>query len=368
MQMTDDRGQNTMNQRQFVRERQEAWRRFEHLVNRLQRRSFRKLPAGEIREFSRLFREVSGDLAVLRSREWDRRLVEYLNGLVARGHNVFYRAPPGNMAACVRFLTAGFPRLLRANCGYFLVAAVLFFLPGGISWGIIQNDPSLASRVIPDRYLEQFDAMYSDGGAPSAENDASGNDESGDEEEPVWNGGFGEERAFMAGFYVRNNVGIALACFARGILLGVGTVYTLLFNSIFIGSIGGYVVSQGGAERFLSFVISHGAFELTAIAVAGGAGLMLGDAILHPGQRTRKEALLVRGVEAVKIATGAAVMLLIAALIEAFWSPSGVPVTFKYVVGTALWVLVFLYLALAGRGEGTGVRGQESGVGFSRQQ
>ena len=96
-------------------------------------------------------------------------------------------------------------------------------------------------------------------------------------------------------------------------------------------------------------MISHGSFELTAIAVAGGAGLMLGNALIHPGQRTRMESLKVRGLEAVQIAAGAAVMLLIAAFIEAFWSPLAVPAMLKYVVGSSLWLLVFCYLAFAGR-------------------
>ncbi|MCH7687418.1 MAG: stage II sporulation protein M [Planctomycetes bacterium] len=274
--------------------------------------------------------------------------------LVARGHNAFYTAPPGNLQSFLHYLSVGFPRLFRANIAYFLTASILFFVPGAISWAVIQSNPSLATRVIPSQYLEQFDSMYGDrdksmeddedaqsGAEPSGESDA----------EPALDTGFGEERALMAGFYVKNNVGIALVCFVRGILLGIGTVYTLLYNGIFIGAIGGYIVSQGHSERFLSFVVSHGSFELTAIAISGGAGLMLGNSLLHPGQRTRLESLRVRGLEAVQIAAGAAVMLMIAAVIEAFWSPSGVPSIWKYLVGTGLWLLVILYLALAGRGQ-----------------
>ena len=78
---------------------------------------------------------------------------------------------------------------------------------------------------------------------------------------------------------------------------------------------------------------------------------MLGNAIVHPGQRTRKEALRVQGLDAVKIAFGAAVMLFIAAGIEAFWSPAPIPAIFKYIVGATLWVVVYLYLFVAGRGE-----------------
>ena len=156
----------------------------------------------------------------------------------------------------------------------------------------------------------------------------------------------------MAGFYVNHNAGIALDCFGRGILFGLGTVYTLIENGIALGAISGYLISAGHSERFLSFVISHGSFELVAIAVAGGAGLMLGNALIHPGQRTRLESLRVRGLEAIQIACGAAAMLMVAALIEAFWSPSpAIPNFVKYAGGALLWVVVFVYLSTAGRWE-----------------
>ncbi len=328
-----------MNKRQFLRQRRSAWRQFESLLNSISGLSLRKLKAKEISVFSRLFRELSGDLATIRSRDWGQGLVDYLNALVARGHSAFYAAPPLNTAPIVRFLTTDFPQLFRRRIGYFLVAAALFFVPGGLSWAVIQTNPSLATRLIDAQQLEQFDEMYS----------AKEDDEQDQESSPAWFR-FSEDRAAMAGFYVQHNVGIALQCFARGILFGVGTIYTLLYNGIAIGGVGGYIVAKGHGDRFLSFIISHGSFELTAIAIAGGAGLMLGDALVHPGNRTRLEALRVQGLEAVQIAGGAAVMLVIAALIEGFWSPAPIPSIVKYAVGASLWLIVMLYLTLAGRG------------------
>jgi uncharacterized membrane protein SpoIIM required for sporulation len=329
-----------MNRRQYLKQRRAAWKQFESQLRSRSGISWKQQSAKEVSVFSRLLRELSNDLATIRSRDWGQSLVDYLNGLVARGHSRFYAAPPTNLAPIVRFLSAGFPQLFRRRIGYFLVAAALFFVPGGLAWGVIQLHPELAPRLIPPEQLEMFDAMYSSRESTEKE----------DEDSPAWFE-FGEERAAMAGFYVQHNVGIALQCFARGILFGVGTIYTLLFNGIFIGAVGGYVVSQGHGDRFLSFVISHGSFELTAIAVAGGAGLMLGNALVHPGNRTRLEALRVQGLEAVQIAGGAAVMLVIAALIEGFWSPAPIPAMLKYSVGFVLWIIVFLYLGFAGRGK-----------------
>ena len=328
-----------MNKQRFIGRRRQDWKRFERL---LQQPRARWKPA-QVAECSRLLRETSNDLATIRSRDWGQGLTEYLNNLVSRGHNAFYRAAPTNWSLALDYITTGFPRLFRQNLGYFLVAAALFFLPLAATWTAVQLEPTIALRILPAEQLEQYDQMYGPQGA-DAEDDVES--ESEDDSESM--GGFGEERAAMAGFYVQHNVGIALQCFARGVLLGIGTMSTLLFNGIVIGAVAGYVLSAGHAEKFLSFVVSHGSFELTAIAIAGGAGLMLGDACLHPGQRTRLEAMRARSLDAVQIAGGAAVMLVVAALIEAFWSPSPLPAQVKYIVGGLLWLLVALYLSFSG--------------------
>lgn len=330
-----------MNKRQFVRQRRGAWTQFERLAHRFDTTRPRQLTTSEIQEYSQLFRQLAHDLAVVRSRQFGQELEQYLNHLVARGHNTFYRAPRGGPGAVAHFLAVGFPRLFRANLWYFVTAAALFFVPLAVTWCVVQLHPELGARVAEIEQLKEAANMYDYD--PDARGEGSGPHD--------WQ--FDEERAAMGGFYVRHNVGIALRCFAGGLLLGTVTVYVLLSNGISIGAIAGYIMAQGHGRAFTSFVISHGAFELTAIAIAGGAGLMLGTALLHPGQRTRREALIVRGREAVQIAVGAAVMLMIAALLEAFWSPSGVPSLVKYIVGTGLWGLVCLYLAFAGRrGEG----------------
>jgi len=332
-----------MNKRRFVAQREVAWRRFEQLLDRLDTISLRRFSPTETAEFSRLFRELCYDLSLIRSRDWGQGLVSYLNDLVSRGHNAFYSSPPGNLGHLVRFLASGFPRLFRKNIGYFLTAAAIFFGTFCATWAIVQHNPTLARRIVPAEQLTMMEKMYSEDG-PLAKG------KKGESDDAEGSSDFGQERAFMAGFYVNHNAGIALDCFGRGILFGLGTVYTLIENGIGIGAVFGFLLAAGHASRFLSFVIWHGSFELVAIAVAGGAGLMLGNALIHPGQRTRLESLRVRGFEAIQIACGAAVMLMVAALIEAFWSPSPfIPNSVKYTGGALLWVVVIVYLSTAGR-------------------
>lgn len=337
-----------MNKREFAARRRPAWKRFETLLAGLDEARKSKLKPAETTEFSRLFREVCFDLSLVRSRDWGVVLASYLNDLVSRGHNAFYSAPPGRLSRILRFLAFEFPRTFRRNAGYFYVASALFFVPLVIAWAVVQADPSAARRVVAAEQLEQMNEMYSEETWKKVEH--AGGTKGADEEREA-RGQFGEQRSAMFGFYVWNNVSIAFRAFAQGILFGVGTVYTLLANGIGIGTIFGWVVSQGNGSRLLSFAVSHGSFELTAIAVAGGGGLMLGDAMIHPGRRTRLESLRHRGLEAIQIACGAGAMLVMAAIIEAFWSPASIPQGVKYAGGGVLWVLVALYLTTAGRWE-----------------
>src|SRR5690606_2187301 len=111
-----------------------------------------------------------------------------------------------------------------------------------------------------------------------------------------------------------------------------------------------YLTELGHVETFWPFVIGHGAFELTAIAIAGGAGLKLGYGLLAPGRLTRKQSLIQSARAAMPLVYGIFFFLIIAAFIEAFWSSSSVlPISVKLTVGGVFWLLVIVYLSLGWR-------------------
>jgi uncharacterized membrane protein SpoIIM required for sporulation len=315
-----------MNKASFLKAREPSWKRFEALLERAEQPGRSRLAPEEVTAFSELFRALCYDLAQVRSRDWGSSLESYLNDLVVRGHGAFYGGRPGARGQILRFLSTTFPRRLRENAAFFWASLALFALPLVVAWLVVYHDPSLANRVLPGTDLYTMEQMYS-----------------ADMEEVE------RQDAAMAGFYVRHNTSIAFQCFALGAFLGLGTVYVLLSNGIQLGTVAGYVIAKGHGERFLSFVVSHSSFELTAIVVAGAAGLVLGHAILAPGSASRARALKERGRAAVEIALGAAAMLFVAAMIEGFWSAQPLPPVVKYVVAAALWLVVAGYLVLAGR-------------------
>lgn len=321
-----------MNRERFIKQRRGDWQQFETLLEKMKGNRMSKWTGREITQLSSLYRSLCYDLSLVQSREWGARLEQYLNDLVAQGHNCLYRSPPRSLDSALSFLTDGFPALLRKRKHFFYVSLALFAIPFVIAMLVAMVNPVLAERIVDKAQMEGAGESYSE----SLYDDI-------DQE-------YAEERSFMAGFYVWNNVGIAFQCFGRGALFGVGTVVTLLFNGMVLGAISGYLVNRGFGDNFFSFAISHGSFELTAIVVAGAAGLLIGWGLIHPGQHSRIQSLRIHGLDAVKLGTGAGFMLAIAALIEAYFSPLPIPHVFKYVVGTMLWVLVFCYLMFGGRG------------------
>lgn len=317
-----------MNKATFLRERRSDWERFEELLRRAESVGRPRLETREVTELSELYRALCYDLTQVRSRDWGSSLELYLNDLVVRGHGAFYSGRPRAKGQALGFLAAGFPRLLRENQAFFWTAFALFAIPMVVAWIAVAAEPSRAQRVLPGTALHMMEQMYSEDIEPEDRQDAA-----------------------MAGFYVNHNTSIAFQCFALGFFLGIGTIYVLLSNGIQLGTVAGYVIAQGHGERFLSFVVSHSSFELTAIVVSGTAGLILGHSIVAPGALSRGEALRTRGRVAVQIALGAAAMLFVAALIEGFWSAQPLPPMVKYVAATLLWIVVAGYLAFAGRAE-----------------
>jgi uncharacterized membrane protein SpoIIM required for sporulation len=322
-----------MTKRDFLEERVARWRRLEGTLNRLESAGAKRLQQHELEEFVHLYRMTCSDLARARSEELGDDVEGYLNAIVARGHKQFRPRTAPSVRRFADFFARGFPRAVRAHRWYVLAAALAFAVPTALAAWAVVRDPDVAYSLTNPAELEMLTEAYAEG----------------------HQGGRSEgEDSMMTGFYVNNNVGIAFRCFATGVFFGLGSIFFLILNGVMGGAVGAYICTAGYAESFLSFVVGHGAFELTAIVLAGATGLRLGVLLVNPGPWTRLDALKVRGPEMVAVVIGAAAMLLVAALIEGFWSPSGAPADVKLAVGGLLWLLVFAYLALAGRGGADG--------------
>jgi uncharacterized membrane protein SpoIIM required for sporulation len=328
---------------QFDARYQEGWRELEAALDGLEgRRKATKAIDGA--RLAWLYRGACEQLALARARAYPVDLVERLEGLTQRAHQAIYQQPRTGAARLLRLFLVDVPRAVRAHARYVLVATLAFMLPLAATAIATARDPGFALTVQSAESLRQYERMYGD--------DAQA---------------FGRERKAdsdvqMFGYYVMNNIGIAFRSFASGIFFGLGSLLVLVFNGVFAGTIAGYLTARGMGPNFYSFVVTHGAFELTAIVLAGAAGLALGHALLAPGRRTRLAALREAAHGTVPILYGLFAMLMVAAFVEAFWSSARwVPHEIKYGVGATCWILVLGWLSRMGRSRDLPKGGRDAG-------
>lgn len=310
----------------FVARRSPDWHELAELLSRDV--PFAALPPARISRGAALYRAVCADLMRARQAGSAADVVAYLDALTARAHNALYGSRSYALRDAWVALRFAFPRAFRRNWPFMLAAALMFLVPLVIGWQGALNSPAFASSVLPLKSLEELTQAYSEG----------------------FSGGrAGQTDAAMTGFYVNNNVGIAFRCFATGILFGLGSAFFTLYNGLTIGTVFGYVQRAGHGRNLLTFVCGHSAFELTALVIASGAGLCMGSALINTRGRTRLGSLRQHASELSQLVSGAAAMLCIAALIEAFWSPSSLPDGVKYAFAAVAWTCVFAFLGFAGR-------------------
>jgi uncharacterized membrane protein SpoIIM required for sporulation len=150
----------------------------------------------------------------------------------------------------------------------------------------------------------------------------------------------------MASQIIANNVQVTFGVFALGITAGIGSMLLLVLNGVSFGGVLGLYQSKGILPLIVAFVAPHGVLELSAVCIAGGAGFLLAAALLIPGRRTRKRALIENGRRAIRLIAAATVLLLVAGSLEGFVSPiPWWPLRAKLAVAAATAVLLILYLS-----------------------
>jgi len=326
-----------VNAERLVALRRERWARFAVLVDRVQRGGMERLAAGEVREFVRLYRESAADLARLRTAGADPEVEQYVERIVAAGHNALYRAGGDARAGggVGRFLLHGFPSLVRRSAPAIAGAASVWLLGALLAYAISMLRPDLARDLCPQHYLDRVEAVA----AARARGGQASYVAMDSTFAPLWSSQL-----------VANNVQATFVVFAFGVTAGIGTVVLLLLNGVLFGSVAGLFAQEGVAGTFWTFVAAHGPVEIPAFLVAAAAGLRIGGALVRPGALTRRDALVAEAVDAGRLLGGTTVLLIAAAGIEAFVSPSGLSPAAKAAVGVAGGLAALAWVLLGGRG------------------
>ena len=292
----------------FVKERQDGWNALEELLNRVRTGGLKKLGEQDLLELSKRYRSATSDLAHAQAFIRDAQVIGYLNDLVGRAHGVLYRSRGARLHSVGSFLSWGYPTLVRKHWRPIVLAAVLLFGSGVFGYSVVKFDYDARAAVLSV-------------GAQSMEGQF--------KDKERWAEIASEDASMVSSSLFVNNIRVALMAFALGIFAGIGTALILLFNGVSLGAVFGLADHHGVLDLLLTFVAPHGVIELTCICIAGGAGFVIASALLMPGRRSVRDALVENGREAVLLMLGTAPLLVLAGLIEGFISPLPTPAWFQ---------------------------------------
>jgi uncharacterized membrane protein SpoIIM required for sporulation len=308
----------------FIARNAPAWDRLDELSSRAGRRLHRLTPR-EVDELVELYQRVSSHLSHARVAYADPALVGRLTRLVSRANGVIYATRSRTLRAIADFFAWRFPAAVWQSGRFIAVSAALLLVPAlalgawlGTSEAAIEaTGPEAARREYLD---EDFESYYSS-----------------------------EPATQFATEVTVNNIQVAVMAFAGGVLLGIPTVVMMALNGANLGLAGGLFADAGELGRFFGLILPHGLLELTAVVVAGGAGLRLGWAVIAPGDRTRARALGDEARQAGVIALGLMLAFLMAGIIEGFVTGRGVPTGLRVAIGVAAEAVFVTWVVVQGR-------------------
>jgi len=311
----------------FLDQNKDNWQRLEDLLSMHHGTGLRGLSRMEVREFGELYRRAASDLAIARAETRDPKLINYLNSLVIRAHGRIYRAESQGVNLIGKFFAEDFPRTFRINWRYMLLAFGVF--AGFVVFGFIATwiDTDFTHFVMLSGITEQINSNNH------------------------WWKGLNDANQIGATHILSNNILVTFRVFAMGAFFGIGAFYDLAFEGARLGSVFAacYKLNPPFGNALASFVVGHGVIELSTIFFCGGAGMMIGYAMINPGDLTRSQALKKKGIEAARIVIGCACFLVVAGTIEGFLSPSDMPAIVKIATGVGTGLAMYSYLFFAGR-------------------
>lgn len=317
-----------MNVERWLKARTPYWQKLEDLLRLVDKKGLQSLDRQQLQELGRLYRSSSADLSRARAMKLSQDVQVYLNNLVVKAHNQVYQTEQNRWKDLVTFFWSGFPGLVRKYILYVVLSFFIFAVPLAVAYSYAQSDLHFAQ-------METFK------GQPLVSEEMMALIE----QKKMWTDPAEKYSAEVSGMIATNNMRVSIMAFVCGITFGIGSAVILLINGLNVGTILGVCHEYGMAGRLLTFMAPHGVIELTAIFISGGAGLLMGRALLFPGQYKRSDAFRLIGKDACGLFAGCLPLLLIAGSIEGFISPrTDLDPNIKFAVSLATLVCLMLYL------------------------
>ncbi len=261
-------------------------------------KSYEQLQASHPDQVAERFIDITNDLAYAKTFYPKSKTTAYLNGLASVLHQSIYKNKKEDSNRFIAFWKFELPVLFYTYRKQLLYALIFFVISGAIGVLSAKYDDGFVRLILGDRYVNMTN-----------ENIAKG--------DPF---GVYKRQGPVSMFFMiaANNVYVSLLCFVSGIFLGIGPVFMLLRNGIMLGSFQYYFFSKGLGAASILVIWIHGTLEISAIVMAGAAGLVLGHGLLFPKTYTRLQAFRNSAKDGTKMALGIVPILVVAAFFEGF--------------------------------------------------
>ncbi len=306
----------------WLERRKPYWDRLVELTDRCDRDRLDSLTRGELRELAFLYRQVATDLSALREDPASQQFARYVNQLLSRAHNIIYAGRKSSARDIYYLYRYTFPRIFRENFRYTAIATMLFALGAIVGMLLTMTNPDFMHQMLGPGMVDTI------------------------ERHEMWTDSVVSMKPVASSSILTNNLGVSFMTFAAGITAGLGTLYLIVFNGVLLGVIGAACWANAMSLDLWSFVAPHGALELPSIFIAGAAGFRIAVGMLFPGNLPRKQSLVLAGAVAVRLVLGTIPLLIVAGILEGFFSPTNAPVALKFAVSGLMFALLCAYVML----------------------
>ena len=315
-----------MQLKQFIQQYRNDWKELDQLTSALQKRT-KHLTSTTINNFDQLYQKVAQNLSYSQTYFPNEEVTQHLNEIVSKAHNVLYQEQQSSWKQMRYFFSTKFIGLLLEQWRAIVIAMVLLFLGGLLSFLSVIDNPLHINRILPAETVQSI----ADPGELENVSDS-------------------VNTSVMSAEIMTNNIQVAFLAFAGGITFGILTLYILVYNGIMIGALAGLFWTSGNSYIFWAYIVPHGIIEILAIFIAGGAGLLMGYRLFVPGNLSRLHQLKVQAIRSVQLLLGTIPLFILAGIIEGFITPADLSLEIKYAfailtfVGFILYMLVGNYL------------------------
>lgn len=310
-----------MNIKQFVQSHRDDWQELELIIRSLHK-THNQITANQISRFHHLYQKSAQNLSYSQTNFPNEDVTRYLNGLVSKAHNLLYKDQTTSLGQFKHFFSRTFIRLFLEQWRAVVVAMVLFVIGMLGSFFSVLHDPLNIYAILPSNMANAIDPQQ------LGTNDGLINS------------------PLMSAQIMTNNIQVAFLAFAGGITLGILTVYVLIYNGVIVGAIAGIFWHAGMSYEFWAYIVPHGMIELTAIFIAGGAGLLMGYKLFVPGPYSRSYQIKVQSKRSVQLLIGTIPLFIIAGVIEGFITPAAISLEAKYFVAILTVIGLIAYVVI----------------------